>query len=254
MKLLFYIFIGILLFSGCFKGKFLGGPNYFEDDFENYSILEDLLLPANQFWSFTQLTRTENSIQLDSVTVFSGNKSLRFNALKSSDEIVSKASIAKQKMSFKEGETVRLSARYFIQGTDSLDWLFLIDLEEQTAIGAGPGMRLVMVNNQLRIEYKFNEKDITQAIGQETDFPRNEWIELVWEVKLSQKKRGSVKLWQNGQLIIVEKNKRTLPKDVLYFLQGTKGMYSSCEIGITANSKMNDLTLYVDAIKFEKVN
>jgi len=129
-----------------------------------------------------------------------------------------------------------------------------MDLEEQTAIGAGPGMRLALVDNKLKVEYKFNEKDISQQTGQEIDFPRNQWIQVVWEVKLSKKNKGSVLLWQNGQLVIDSKNNRTLPKDILYFLQGTKGMYSSFEIGITANSKDNDLTIWVDVIKFEKVN
>ena len=92
-----------------------------------------------------------------------------------------------------------------------------------------------------------------QTPGQEVDFPRNQWVELKWEVKLSQKNEGAVKLWQNGQLIIDSKNNTTLPKDILYSLQGTKGMYTSVEIGITANSKNNDLTIWMDDIKFEKV-
>ncbi len=78
-------------------------------------------------------------------------------------------------------------------------------------------------------------------------------VEIVWEVKLSQKNEGTVKLWQNGILIIDTKNNRTLPKDLLYSQQGTKGMYSSVEIGITANSKDNDLTIWVDDILFKKV-
>jgi len=115
-------------------------------------------------------------------------------------------------------------------------------------------MRLALVDNKLRVKYKFNEKDLIQQVGKEIDFPRNEWVELTWEVKLSRKDKGSVKLWQNGQLLIHRDHIRTLPKDLLYFQQGTKGMYSSCEIGITSNSKDSDLTLWVDHIRFEKVN
>jgi hypothetical protein len=115
-------------------------------------------------------------------------------------------------------------------------------------------MRIALVDNKLRIEYKFNEKDIIQIPDQAIEFPRNEWVELVWEVKLSQKKNGSVRLWQNGVLIIDSKGNRTLPRDLLYFQQGTKGMYSSCELGITANSKSNDLTIWVDDFKIEKVD
>jgi len=254
MKNIFFIIIAIILFSGCEKEKYFEGPDFFQDDFEAYSLLSDLFLPNDQLWSFTQLTRNENNITLDTTNFHSGNKSLKFVAKKSDDDGASKCSVAKQNMAFWDGETIRVSAWYFIEGTQSIEWLFLFDLEEQTAIGAGPGIRLALVNNQLRMEYKFNEKDVVQNSGQEVYFPRNQWVEIVWEVKLSQKNKGSVKLWQNGQLIIDSKNNRTLPKDILYFQQGTKGMYSSIEIGITANSKDNDLTLWMDDIKFEKIN
>ena len=254
MKNIFFIIIAVILFSGCEKEKYFEGPDFFQDDFEAYSLLSDLFLPNDQLWSFTQLTRNENNITLDTTNFHSGNKSLKFVAKKSDNDDASKCSVAKQNMAFWDGETIRVSAWYFIEGTQSIEWLFLFDLEEQTAIGAGPGIRLALVNNQLRMEYKFNEKDVVQNSGQEVYFPRNQWVEIVWEVKLSQKNKGSVKLWQNGQLIIDSKNNRTLPKDILYFQQGTKGMYSSIEIGITANSKDNDLTLWMDDIKFEKIN
>lgn len=245
--------LGILLLLGCQKKDFFAGPNFFQDDFENYSSLNDLLIPNDPLWSFTQLTRTDNEIRVDSTKAHTGNKSLKFFAQKSDREGASKSSIAKQNMAFWEGETIRLSAWYFIEGTQSLDWLFLMDIEEQTAIGAGPGMRLALVDNKLRVEHKFFEKDLVQTPENEIDFPRNQWVEIVWEIKLSQKNKGNVRLWQNGQLIINSNNNTTLPKDFLYSQQGTKGMYSSCEIGITANSKDNDLGIWVDDIKFCKI-
>ena len=247
-------FLGLMALSACNKESYFDGPDAFQDDFESYSSLNELLLDNDTLWSFTQLTRKNNLVNVDSSKAHFGSKSLHFKAQKSDSEGASKASIAKQNMAFWDGETVRLKASYFIAGNDSLQWLFLMDLEEQTAIGAGPGMRLALVNNQLRVEYKFDEKDILQTSSPSLYFPRNEWVDIVWEVKLSQKKKGAVKLWQNGQLIIDQSNQRTLPKDILYFQQGTKGMYSSCEIGITANSQEADTELWVDDISFEKVD
>jgi hypothetical protein len=253
-KKVLIILIGTMMVIGCKKEVYFDGPDFFQDGFESYSILSDLLLPDDQLWSFTQLTRVENQITIDTIKVHSGKKSLKFIAQRSDNEGSSKSSIAKQNMAFWEGETVRMSAWYFIEGTNSLEWLFLMDLEEQTAIGAGPGMRLALVDNKLRVEHKFNEKDITQPSGQEIDFPRNQWVEIVWEVKLARGNKGAVRLWQNGQLIIESQNNTTLPKDFLYFQQGTKGMYSSCEVGITSNSKDNNLTIWADDIKFERAN
>jgi hypothetical protein len=253
MRSLLAAFICIRLLGSCNKEKYFDGPDFYQDDFEMYSALSDLLLPDDLLWSFTQLTMDDNRISVDTTHFYSGSKSLKFVAKRSDGNVLSKCSIAKQNMAFWEGETVRVSVWYFIEGTDALEWLFLMDMEEQTAIGAGPGMRLALVNNELRVEYKFNENDITQTSGQTVSFPRNEWVELVWEVKLSQKNEGTVKLWQNGQLIIDSKNNRTLPQDVLYFQQGTKAMYSSIEIGITANSSTSDLTLWADDVRFERV-
>lgn len=256
MKYIIQVFLFIFFCIGlcsCDKETFFEGPDFFEDDFESYSTIDDLLVESNEFWSFTQLTREENIITVDTSKFYSGNSSLKFQALKTTDGNASKCSIAKQNMAFWEGETVRLSAWYFIEDTETLEWLFLMDLEEQVAVGAGPGMRIALVNNQLRVEYKFYESDVKQIEGNEVDFPRNEWVEIVWEAKLSTNNEGTIKLWQNDELIIESNEIRTLPKDFLYFQQGTKGMYSSVELGITANSQDNDLTMWVDDVKMERI-
>lgn len=254
MKNIFISIFFIVLFAGCSKEKYFDGPNYYQDGFESYAEKADMLLPDDVLWSYTQITKAENSISIDTTNAHSGNNSLKFVAAKSTEGALSKCSIVKQNMAFWEGETMRVSAWYYLEGTQDAEWLFLFDLEEQVPVGAGPGMRLALVNNQLRVEYKFYEKDILQTPGQEIDLPRNQWVELIWEVKLSQKHKGSVKLWQEGQLIINSQNNRTLPKDILYSLQGTKGMYSSIEIGITANSRDSDLSVWVDDVIFEKGN
>lgn len=250
-----YIFIlSVLLMCQCKKEKYFYGPNNYSDSFENYTLLQDLLLDNDVKWSYTQLTRPNNAIVVDPNIKHQGAKSLRFYAQKSDSEGASKSSISKQKMAFWEGETVKISAWYYIEDTQKLDWIFLCDLEEQATIGAGPGMRIAMVNNQLRIEHKYNEKDVLQNAENPVNFPRNEWVHLEWEVSLSRKNKGSIKLWQNNTLIIDRKNHRTLPKDILYFQQGTKGMYSSVEFGITANSKDNNARMWVDDVQIGIVN
>lgn len=238
--------------SSCDKKKLFDGPNFFQDGFEVYHSMNDLLVEEDELWSHTQLSKARNNIFLDSSFSKTGKQSLRFEAEQTQDG-ASKSSIAKQNMAFWEGETIRISASYFIPSLETLKWLFLLDLEEQAIIGAGPGMRLAIVDNQLRVEFKFFENDVLQNIEAPLSFPRNEWVDLVWEVKLSTKKEGEIRLWQNDELIIDVSKKRTLPKDNLYFQQGTKGMYSSVEIGITANSHDRDLILWVDDIRFEKI-
>ena len=154
-----------------------------------------------------------------------------------------------------EGDVVRVSAWYYIEGTENADWIFLFDFEEQATIGAGPGIRIANTENTgLVLEHKFFNKDIYQTEGQEITLPRNQWVNITMEVKLSQKKKGYVKIWQDNVLVLSGDKRKTLPKDFLYSQQGTKGMYQSIEFGITGNTKNSDVVLYMDDILVEKIN
>lgn len=242
-----------LLLLGCNKKKFFAGPNSFSDDFENYASFDELLVEDDIRWSATQQTYEANTISLSSEQAHSGTTSLKFDAVISTEDKLSKCSLFKHKMAFFEGETVRSTIWYYIEGEQELDWLFLMDLEEQTAIGAGPGMRVANVGsgNYGTVEFKFKSGNLYQETH---SFPRNEWFKITLETYLSQKKKGAVRLYLNDELIIEEKNTKTLPKDIIYNLQGTKGMYSSIEIGITANSFSNGAVIYADDFSIEVIN
>lgn len=237
---------------GCNKEKLFDGPNNYTDDFESYTELSDLF-SSEQRWSFNQQTKTGNAIQVDSNFAHSGSKSIKCYALASDDQSASKSSLIKQFMAFWEGETVRMKASYYIEGTEQLNWLFLMDLEEKVAIGAGPGMRIALEEEQLVVEYKFNEKSIYQDEENGLTFPRNQWVDITWELHLSRDKKGWVKVWQDDQLVIDQQGVNTLPKDILYVQQGTKGMYSNAEIGITANSRDHPATVWVDDFEIKRI-
>ena len=251
-KQLLFLGLTVVLF-GCNKEKHFAGPNAFSDDFESYSSFEELLLEDDVNWSSTQQTYDANTISLSTEQAHSGTTSLKFDAVVSTEDKLSKCSLFKQKTAFYEGETVQSSIWYYIDGEQELDWLFLLDLEEQTAIGAGPGMRVVNVGagNYGTVEFKFKSGNLEQ---QTHSLPRNQWFKITLETHLSQKKKGWVRLYLNDLLIIEEKDTKTLPKDVLYNLQGTKGMYSSIEIGITANSFSNAAIVYADDFSIEVIN
>ena len=255
MKKYAYLFLLLIFAFGCNKRKLFDGPNSFADDFESYPDIDALFISADSNWSYFQNTVSENTISLSSPQSHSGSQSVRFEGKASLDGgTVSKASIAKQHLAFWEGETVHVEAWYYLQGTDSLNWVFLMDLEEQATIGAGPGMRLVLVNDKIRVEHKYPVPDILQLAGQEAHFPRNQWVLLELEVQLSQKKKGRAKVWQDGKLIIDAAHQQTLPTDILYAQQGTKGMYTSLEFGLTANASQNDAVLFLDDVKFFVLN
>lgn len=241
----------LLTSLSCDKKKYFDGPSTFIENFESYDSIEKLIDGKNERWSYFQNTVNQNSITLDSLIAHSGKKSIHFYATTKSNT-VSKASVAKQKMAFWEGDIMVVEAFYYIKGNQNLDWLFLMDLEEQAAIGAGPGMRLALVENKIRVEHKYFNKDIIQKENESVEFPRDKWVNIRFVTLLSKKKKGYVKIYQDDRLIIEQQNWKTLPTDFLYFQQGTKGMYSSIEFGITANSSSNSVDLYLDDINCYK--
>lgn len=251
IKRLLHISFGIFLLASCNKEKYFDGPNNYQDGFENYLTSDDLIDGNDELWSFSQATRDKNAFTVSTAQAHNGAQSIRFVADATDDNGASKCSIVKQKMAFYEGETVRVEAWYYLAGNDELQWLFLMDLEEQAAIGAGPGIRIALVDDALAVEHKYPNPNLLQESSSKIEFPRDQWVKVTLEVKLSQKKKGYIKLYQNNTLIIDQDNWRTLPKDLLYFQQGTKGMYTSIEFGITANSFSNSAELYLDDVNCE---
>lgn len=246
--------IVVLSFS-CNKEKWFAGDNSLSEDFESYSHVDSMFSFDDVRWSYHQNTYEGNYIAFDTNIVHGGNKSMKFYAHASTEAQLSKCSILKQEMAFFEGDVVRISAWYYIEGTENKDWMFLFDFEEQTAIGAGPGLRLANTEaTGITLEHKFYNDDVYQTEGQEITLPRNQWFNLTMEVKLHQKKKGYIRVWQDNVLILSSDNRKTLPKDFLYSQQGTKGMYQSIEFGVTANSKGSETVLYMDDIEVQKIN
>lgn len=241
-----------LLWLSCDKQKLFDGPNAYSDDFESYAAIEETIDGNDVNWSFFQNTLSANSISLDTSIVHSGNRSLRFEGQRTAD-ILSKASINKQHMAFWEGDIVSVDFWIYLKGNAPAQWLFLFDLEEQTSVGAGPGMRLALVDGKILLEHKYNNPNVEQP-GEGIPFPRDQWVNLRFETELSQKKEGYVKVYQDDQLILDRDNWKTLPSDFLYHTQGTQGRYSQIEFGVTANPSEDDIVLYVDDVWVEVLN
>lgn len=240
----------ILFSTSCFREELLEGKTSLQENFEAISSYEELIEGNDPNWTFFQLTEGENAIRIDTTKAAEGKQCLKFFATASQNG-ASKCDIANNNMLFKEGETFRFSAQYYLEGKEDLSDIFLFDLEEGTAIGAGPGMRLAIDNKEgyLKIERKkMLESDIRQASGNEITFPRDQWVLVVIEIELSQKKEGTIRVYQDNVLVIEANNIRTLPIDKLNIIQGSKGIYNSVQVGITANSPENNATLYVDDI------
>ena len=241
----------IVVLSSCNKEKLFDGKNSIYENFESINDVDDLF--QNENWEYYQQTEPNSYIELNNQNPHSGTNCLKIFAAKG---IISKSDIANNKMAYWENDTVQMSAWFYIEDTNKLNYLFLFDIEEAVAIGAGPGIRVAIDDEgYLLIERnKYGEKTLRQADDRKIKFPRNQWVHLKLEIDLQQKDEGYIKLWQNDTLLINVENTQTLPKDKLYFIQGTKGMYQSVQIGVTATTSDFDVTMYIDDIEIKKIN
>lgn len=241
-----FITIGVILIwtlAGCIREPFLEGQKTIVEDFEQVSNADELL--DSDQWAYFQQTESSSTISLDTAIVHSGQQSIKFTAASGS---ISKCDIANNDMLFLENEEVYLSAWFYLESGPGANYLFLMDIEEKVAIGAGPGIRLAIDDKGYLLvdRSKYREENFKQN---KVVFPKNQWVQIEMELLLHQKDKGSIVVKQDGQTIIQASNISTLPKDLLYLIQGTKGMYQSVQFGITATTANNPTVLYMDDVE-----
>ncbi len=250
---LLFLLLGFMQWSCSYPLDSSGGAS-FSEDYENVVYSDSLFGPGKTRWTYTQQTLEGNSISIDSHIVHGGKHSLCFTAMRSGEKL-SKCSISKSNMYFEHGSVIEYSAWYYLDNDLDQPYLFLVDFEETVAVGAGPGLRIALDGDGRALEVergKMGASTIHQP-EQRINFPRRQWVHLVYQIHLSQSDEGSIKLWQNGELLIDQQNIQTMPHDILYFIQGSKGVYNSIEVGITANSDKSDCVLYMDDMSIRKI-
>ncbi|WP_340152925.1 heparin lyase I family protein [uncultured Marivirga sp.] len=269
------ILIGlVLILVSCSKNDGVAPENenrdgyLFEDGFETSgNDLSELFPNDGSRWSNLQQVDTnggENEIDLESSIVSEGNNSLRIYA-RASDNTLSKANIEKAGFNAPEGSIVSISANFYIASTENIENLLLIDLEccscwdPRVPDNQCPGIRLMMKDNDyLSIERgKILGSTIVQS---EIAFPRNEWVNVVWELKLSQNNDGINKLFINNQEVLSESGMNMPNKSLFETEFANNGIdfelqeplfYERFQIGATANPTPFDVELFIDDVKFE---
>jgi len=240
----------------------------FEDGFETTSNdLLELFPNDGSRWSNLQQVDPENGvneIEIETTTFSEGNNALRIFAA-ASDNTLSKADIEKGGFEAPEGASVRISANFYIASIDNLENLLLIDLEccscwdPTVPDNQCPGIRLMMKDNDhLSIERgKILGSTMLQT---EIAFPRNEWVNVIWELKLSQNDDGLNKLLINNQEVISDSG-INMPNANLFQAEfASYGIdfelqdplfYERFQIGATANQTPTDIELFIDDVTFQ---
>ena len=251
----------------------------FEDGFETENLMLDELFPSDGCrWTNFQQTYPSsniNEVSILNTPVSEGENSIRFFSY-ASDTQLSKIDIEKNGLQIAAGDRLRIEADFFIVGTGAIENLLILDVEccscwDPTVgdnLGAEnqcPGVRLLMsgTNDYLSIERgKIGGPTLQQT---NFSFPRNQWVNVVWEMTLSDEDDGVYQLTIEG-VEGINTTGRNLPnaevfreifaeQDIEFTLQQPV-FYERVQIGATANPTADNVELYVDdvSIQIEKVD
>ncbi len=244
------------------------GKNYaviqdFQEGFESANKVQDLIGPGRNWSSMTLLSPAapgvdayvklrnqiiyqgaafkDNAISISQEIVHSGKKSLKLYAVKPSRKLdITKTSLDNELLFLQRGDHVTMTGWFYIaQGTP----IGLMDIE-CNYINQGPGMRLLLSEDlEPRIELKWADKPTYRILrGSNARLPRAQWVKLSMYLYLSEKSDGMVRLSMNDK-VVIENQGQTLPI--------TDAIYNRLQLGITANPKNTNTTIYVDDLSMQ---
>lgn len=241
----------------------------FEDGFETQNTtLEELFPSDGSRWTTLQQVNPSNAI--NEVSIISNEFSEGQNAIRfvtfQSDEQLSKIDIEKNGLSIKSGDRVTIIADFFINSTESLENLLLLDLEccscWDPSVGDNigsenqcPGVRLIMSggNDYLSIE----RGKISAATLQQTNvsFPRNQWVSVEWNMTMSDSENGQNRLLIDGTEVLSQTGMNMPNADIFSDVFQAEGidftlqepvLYERVQIGATANPTAGNIEFFVD--------
>jgi hypothetical protein len=165
---------------------------------------------------------------------------------------VCKCNLNKSNLNFEQGETFYYSAWYYIERPDNhYGTFFVMDLGE--IVHGSLEMRVMAWEENLELER--NKISLPNLFQEQPAvlFPVNRWTHLELEIKLSQYKKGSVKMKLDGVEILNKDKVVTMPKDKVNLVWDTKNYYERVQVGITAKSGTQDLVMYVDDVEIKSL-
>lgn len=251
MRYLFLLLPALLLLS-CQKDAPDDSLKAFSDNFESYTAASELVGSSATQWTelnVNEINKSTNPVSIDTSIVHSGNQSVRFEAVQDDAGYteVAKCNLNKANLDFRQGETMYYSAWYYIEHPDNKYGTFFIWDIGQIAHGSleiramAWEENLELERNKIGLPNLFQESPATL-------FPVNQWAHFELEIKLSQYRNGSVKMWLDGKELLYHNNIITMPKDHANLVWDTKSYYERVQVGITAKSGTEKLVMYVDDV------
>ena len=181
----------------------------------------------------------DNNVETTTEQVHSGKFSLKTYTPKDPRDL-QKAAVLRELFFFPPGSDFWFSAWFFIPGTSNIENLFIFDLEATENHGLGRRLMFTGSNGRyLMLEGKRSTGPQYSQTKTPVPFPRDQWVHVKLHLHLSPGDAGRVELWQDGKLIL-DKQGSNMPRNTFY---------DRIEVGQTANSTHQELTVYVDDVR-----
>jgi hypothetical protein len=230
----------------------------FSDGFEEAPTIRDLLKRDRSRWTNSQRTPSGNGLTLVTEPSHSGT-ALHFYALPST-AAVSKADIERALPDLVAGDQLSISAWFYAKSGQSLDNVFILDLECHTCWPeSSPGIRVhlkghggtpVVERGKIRLPSLRNEQ-MSAAVS----FPRDRWVHVEWTTILAPDSLGRSAIAFDGKTVFSARG-ATFPDPANLARFGIvmrKLAYERFQIGITANSSPNPVDLVIDSVEVRVV-
>jgi hypothetical protein len=226
----------------------------FADGFEDASTVRDLFKRDGSRWTNLQKTPSGNALALTTHPSHSAT-ALHLYAIPSTSE-VSKADIERALPDLVAGDRLSISAWIYAKRGQSLDNVFIFDLECHSCWpDTSPGIRVhlkgydgtpVVERGKIGLASLRNEDVIRAA-----HFPREQWVHVEWHTTLSADELGQTSIKFDGRTVFSARG-ATFPDRAILARSGIalrKLAYERVQIGITANSSPNPVDLVVDTVE-----
>ena len=212
-------------------------------------------------WTNHQMTLAENSLTIAKGEGRDGSNALRAHAV-GDGATTSKASIVHGGLDLQAGETVVVSASFYIeQGADLTD-VFLLDLEgreiwadDNAHPNQSPGIRLQIADAEGHLQVERGKiglrDDAFVSVDDAPVVPTGEWFTIDWVVHLSTDADGWSEVYLDDELA-VRGDGAVLPDPDVFADLGvelTGSRYDYVQVGVTANASDDDVTLLIDDVQ-----
>ncbi len=153
-----------------------------------------------------------------------------------------------------EGQSIKMSGRFYFPDKTPLNSLILMDLE-CAACGpdTNPGIRLYLRDGLIRIDRSKIGIDTPFLPHTDLRLSTSQWHHIEWHVILGQSSNGKSTVWLNGEEVLYQNGTTLLSQEIIKALtdRPVLSAVDRFQIGLTANSNSEPVIIHLDDVSYD---